>query len=220
VRARPLGIDPRVGYPDRVPIVGVNSKQVTVDTGTFWCPHCWDESDYELRVTANFVFVLFIPFHSKSDEVLICRTCDTTFGTSVRSLEDPARVSEFRERYRATMEVALTAIASTLRDAAELRERAATLRSELLRDAPAGPDGGYRDDDTALAATHKLAEGMAIAEALGSVRAAELPEHSRREIAAAAHELATMNGGLDFESNEVLCDLLQALGLPDDVLTA
>lgn len=178
---------------------------------------CWEERRYDHRIISSFFVVLFIPFHSKTDESLECRTCGVLLPPSMRELHGDEEVSRFKSAYRATMEVALHAVARALPRDSDPADRMAKLRGRLMRRSVDDQPASYRDGDRALAGVQRLHEGATVADALGGVPWRELPDLCRREIVVAAQELVGPEG-LDFDTNEALSELIEALELPDDVL--
>lgn|GEM_PF-621439 len=69
-------------------IFGTKARTKTIDSGTFFCPHCQTTRSYELKKAKNYFALYFIPIIPLNDlgEFVECQTCRTTFDAQVLTM--------------------------------------------------------------------------------------------------------------------------------------
>jgi uncharacterized tellurite resistance protein B-like protein len=109
-------------------IIGTMGIPFTRQKGTFYCPHCREETPYRDRQVRRFLTVYFIPLIplDKMEEYVECRRCRGRFEREMLSYNAEQAANNFRGYVRFTM--ALVAVA----DGSVSEEERETYR-ELLR---------------------------------------------------------------------------------------
>jgi hypothetical protein len=73
-------------------IFGTSNRFKTVQSGTFYCPHCQTTRNYELKQGKRYFSLYFIPLIPMGDlgQFVECQTCHLTFQPDVLKLKQPA----------------------------------------------------------------------------------------------------------------------------------
>ena len=81
-------------------IFGTRNRYKTIDTGSFYCPHCGKERQYDHKQVKNYFALYFIPVFpiGDGDEFIECQTCHRSYALDAlkfkpsRPQNDVARV--------------------------------------------------------------------------------------------------------------------------------
>jgi hypothetical protein len=81
----------RSGEEYQMLIWGTRSKEETVESGTFYCPHCRVQSGYSLKAIARYAHVFFIPMFKRREtgiQFVICHSCSREFDMDVLTKDE------------------------------------------------------------------------------------------------------------------------------------
>jgi hypothetical protein len=72
-------------------IFGTKPRMKTIGSGTFYCPRCQTNRQYELKQGKNYFTLYFVPIFPMGDlgEFVECQTCHMTFKSEVLKLKAP-----------------------------------------------------------------------------------------------------------------------------------
>ncbi len=72
-------------------IFGTRVRHTTLSSGTFYCPNCKAQRNYELRRAKNYFALYFIPIIPMNTvgEYVACQTCNTNFKPDVLKMTPP-----------------------------------------------------------------------------------------------------------------------------------
>jgi hypothetical protein len=72
-------------------IFGTKPRMKTIGSGTFYCPRCQTNRQYELKQGKNYFTLYFVPIFPVGDlgELVECQTCHMTFKSDVLKLKPP-----------------------------------------------------------------------------------------------------------------------------------
>jgi transcription elongation factor Elf1 len=73
-------------------IFGTSNRFKTVQSGTFYCPHCQTTRNYELKQGKRYFSLYFVPLIPMGDlgQFVECQTCHLTFHPDILNLKQPA----------------------------------------------------------------------------------------------------------------------------------
>lgn len=182
-------------------VFGVRSVLEETDGGEFHCPCCRATCSYERRVLSNIVIFLFIPFHTRTDEHVVCLECDTIFPPGIEALSGQEAVERFESLYDRVL-VAAMAVMTAGKEGSSIERARELLAMRLQR------PSAQRERRVALERP---------LDSLCACDPTKLPLFSRREILSAVYEWAQREG-FDWDVNERLGEIIDALGLPSDEL--
>jgi hypothetical protein len=72
-------------------IFGTKPRMKTIGSGSFYCPRCQTNRQYELKQGKNYFTLYFVPIFPMGDlgEFVECQTCHMTFKSDVLKLKPP-----------------------------------------------------------------------------------------------------------------------------------